>query len=168
MATFPSIVPSSRLLITGDFPNVLQSSLSGVTTGYRRGNRRVEQVLQLSFAHLTETQVNLIRTHFDGQSGSFENFFLTSSTWNGYATPPVPLANDFAWIYSTPPTITDSIPSRWNVQVELKTVPLERGDLVYDAGDSSATARSTILDALTSSSTPARTNIIDSGDSLLV
>ena len=154
MATFPSIVPSSRLLITGDFPNVLQSSLSGVTTGYRRGNRRVEQVLQLSFAHLTETQVNLIRTHFDGQSGSFENFFLTSST--------------FAWIYSTPPTITDSIPSRWNVQVELKTVPLERGELVYDAGDSSTTARSTILDALTSSSTPARTNIIDSGDSLLV
>ena len=47
MATFPSIVPSSRLLITGDFPNVLQSSLSGVSTGYRRGNRRVEQVLQL-------------------------------------------------------------------------------------------------------------------------
>jgi|TARA_Y100000401_G_scaffold111618_1_gene110053 hypothetical protein len=166
MATFPSIVPSSRLYIQGNFPNVLQSSLSGAVTGYRRGNRRVDQTLQLSFLNLTETQVNEIRTHYDGQNGSFDIFYLSSSVWADYATPPVALVSDFAWLYSTPPIITDAFPGRWNVSIELRTVPINSGDLIFDAGDSSATARAYILDALTSSSSPARTNIIDSGTSV--
>ena len=166
MATFPSIIPSSRLFITGDFPNSILSSSNGVTTGFRKGNRRIGQILQLGFLNLTETQVNLIRTHFDGQSGSFEIFLLDAITWNGYISPPVPLVGDFAWLYSKTPTITDSIlPSRWDVKLELVTVPINTGDLIYSAGDSSATARDNILDALTSSSTPARTNIIDGRNS---
>ena len=168
MANFPSIVPSSRLYSQGNFPNVIQSSLSGVTTGFRRGNRRIDQTLQLVFLNLTETQVNQIRTHYDGQNGSFEIFYLSSSVWAGYGTPPVPLVSDFAWLYSSPPIITDAFPSRWNVTLELRTVPIDIGDLIYDAGDSGSTARSYILDALTSSSSPARTNIIDAGTSLSV
>jgi len=165
MANFPAIVPSSRLYVQGNFPNVIQSSLSGVTTGYRRGNRRIEQTLQLGFLNLTETQVNQIRTHYDGQNGSFEIFYLSSSVWSDYGTPPVPLVSDFAWLYSSPPIITDAFPTRWNVSIELRTVPIDIGDLIFDAGDSSTTARSYILDALTSSSTPARTNIIDAKNS---
>lgn len=168
MANFPSIVPSSRLYVQGNFPNVIQSSLSGVTTGFRRGNRRIDQTLQLSFLYLTESEVNQIRTHYDGQNGSFDIFYLSSSVWSDYGTPPVPLVSDFAWLYSSPPIITDAFPGRWNVNIELRTVPIDIGDLIYDAGDSSTTARSYILDALTSSSTPARTNIIDSGDSTIV
>lgn len=167
MATFPSIIPSSRLFITGDFPSYIQSSSSGVTTGYRRGNRRTDQILQLGFLNLTETQVNLFRTHFDGQSGSFEIFYLSSSTWNGWTTPPVPLVSDFAWLYSKPPTITDSeLDSRWDVKIELISVPVDIGDLIFDAGDSSTTARAYILDALTSSTSPTRDNIIDAGTSV--
>tara|TARA_B100001778_G_C18562727_1_gene618559 strand:- start:387 stop:890 length:504 start_codon:yes stop_codon:yes gene_type:complete len=166
MATFPSIIPSSRLFITGDFPSNIISSSTGVTTGFRSGNRRIEQVLQLGFLNLTETQVNLLRTHFDGQSGSFEIFLLSSSVWSGYASPPVALQSDVAWLYSKPPIITDSeLTSKWDVEIELVTVPIDTGDLIYDAGDSSATARANILDALTSSSTPARTNIIDARNS---
>ena len=67
--------------------------------------------------------------------------------------------------YATPPTISDGIVSKWNVEVELISVPIDTGDVIYDAGDSSATARTYILDALTSSSTPARTNIIDARNS---
>ena len=120
MANFPDIIPSSRLYLPGDFPSAIQSSSSGVTTGFRRGNRRIDQTLQLGFLSLTETQVNLIRSHFDGQSGSFEIFFLNSNTWSGYTTSPVPLVSDFAWLYNTPPTITDSeLTSRWDVQIEL-------------------------------------------------
>ena len=64
MATFPEIIPTTRLYTQGDFPSALQSSSSGVTTGFRRGNRRINQPLQLTFINLTDTQVNLIRTHF--------------------------------------------------------------------------------------------------------
>ena len=68
MATFPSITPTTRLYTQGDFPSALQASSSGVTTGYRRGNRRINQTLQLSFNNLTEAQVSLIRSHYDGQN----------------------------------------------------------------------------------------------------
>ena len=166
MATFPSIIPTTRLYTQGDFPSAVQQSSNGATTGYRRGNRRINQTLQLTFDNLTETQVNLIRTHYDNQNGSFEIFFLTSTTWSGYNTPPVALVSDFAWLYATPPTISDGITSKWNVEIELYSVPIDIGDLIYDAGDSSTTARAYILDALTSSSSPARTNIIDAGSSV--
>jgi len=166
MAIFPSIIPSSRLFITGDFPNSIQTASTGSTTGFRLGNRRINQTLQLTFNNLTETQVNLIRTHYDTQSGTFEIFLLDANTWSGYSSPPVPIVSDFAWLYSTPPVITDNIlSSRWNVEVELISVPIDTGDVIYDGGDSTTTARSYILDALTSSSSPARTNIIDGRNS---
>ena len=91
MATFPSITPSARTYSPGDLPSVMQASLSGVTSGYRRGNRRVEQNLELSYQNLTEAQVTEIRNHYDGQKGSYEIFFLSSEVWTGYGTPPVPL-----------------------------------------------------------------------------
>ena len=166
MATFPAIIPTTRLYTQGDFPSAIQASSSGATTGFRRGNRRINQTLQLTFDNLTETQVNLIRTHYDGQNGSFEIFYLSSSTWSGYTTPPVSLVSDYAWLYATPPTISDGIVSKWNVEVELVSVPVDIGDLLFDAGDSSTTARAYILDGLTSSSSPASTNILDSGSSV--
>ena len=165
MATFPSLTPTTRLYTQGDFPSAIQSSSSGATTGFRRGNRRINQTLQLTFDNLTETQVNLIRTHYDGQNGSFEIFYLSSSTWNGYTTPPVALVSDFAWLYATPPTISDGITSKWNVEIELVSVPIDSGDLVFDAGDSTTTARAYLIDALTSSTSPTRDNIIDSRNS---
>ena len=165
MATFPSLTPTTRLYTPGDFPSAIQSSSSGTTTGFRRGNRRINQTLQLTFDNLTETQVNLIRTHYDGQSGSFEIFYLSSSTWNGYTSPPVALVSDFAWLYANAPTISDGIVSKWNVEVELVSVPIDTGDLVIDGGDSTTTARTYLVDALTSSSSPARTYIIDSRNS---
>tara|TARA_B100000945_G_C20378481_1_gene595888 strand:+ start:737 stop:1237 length:501 start_codon:yes stop_codon:yes gene_type:complete len=165
MANFPSITPSTRLYTQGNFPSAIQSSSTGVTTGFRRGNRRINQTLQLSFNNLTEAQVTLIRNHFDGQNGSFNIFYLSAEVWAGYTTPPVPLVSDFAWLYANAPTISDGIVSKWNVEIELVSVPVDIGDLTFDGGDSTATARAYILDALTSSALPARDNIINSGHS---
>lgn len=165
MANFPSITPSTRLYTQGNFPSAIQSSSTGVTTGFRQGNRRINQTLQLSFNNLTEAQVTLIRNHFDGQNGSFNIFYLSAEVWAGYTTPPVPLVSDFAWLYANAPTISDGIVSKWNVEIELVSVPVDIGDLTFDGGDSTATARAYILDALTSSASPARDNIINSGHS---
>ena len=141
MANFPSITPSTRLYTQGNFPSAIQSSSTGVTTGFRRGNRRINQTLQLSFNNLTEAQVTLIRNHFDGQNGSFNIFYLSAEVWAGYTTPPVPLVSDFAWLYANAPTISDGIVSKWNVEIELVSVPVDIGDLTFDGGDSTATAR---------------------------
>ena len=162
MANFPSITPSTRLYTQGNFPSAIQASSNGVTTGFRRGNRRINQTLQLSFNNLTESQVTEIRNHFDGQNGSFSVFYLSAEVWAGYTTPPVPLVSDFAWLYANAPTISDGIVSKWNVEIELISVPVDIGDLIFNAGDSTTTARAYILDALTSSASPTRDNIIDS------
>lgn len=166
MANFPSITPSTRLYTQGNFPSAIQSSSTGVTTGFRRGNRRINQTLQLSFNNLTESQVTQIRNHYDGQNGSFSIFYLSAEVWAGYTTPPVALVSDFAWLYANAPTISDGIVSKWNIEIELISVPIDAGDLLFDAGDSTTTARAYILDALTSSASPARDNIIDSGHSV--
>lgn len=165
MANFPSITPSTRLYTQGNFPSAIQASSTGVTTGFRRGNRRINQTLQLSFNNLTESQVTQIRNHFDGQNGSFSIFYLSAEVWAGYTTPPVALVSDFAWLYANAPTISDGIVSKWNVEIELVSVPVDIGDLIYNAGDSSTTARAYILDGLTSSASPTRDNIIESGHS---
>ena len=139
MATFPSITPSGRMYSPGDVPMTYQTSLNGSGTGFRRGNRRVSQTLSLSYQNMTEAQVTEFRTHYDTQKGSYNIFFLPSEAWAGYSTPPVALVSDHAWLYAGPPTIADGFTSRWNVEVELRTVPIDIHDLIFDGQDATDT-----------------------------
>tara|TARA_B100000287_G_scaffold269290_1_gene253417 strand:+ start:9565 stop:10059 length:495 start_codon:yes stop_codon:yes gene_type:complete len=140
MAIYPSIIPSARTYIPGDFPAVVQTTLAGSVAGFRRGNRRIEQKLQLEYENLTEAQVTTLRSHFDGQKGSYEIFYLSEACWSGYlGDPPVALVSDFAWIYAAPITITDGIATKWSASVELKTIPIDIGDLIVDGQDASDT-----------------------------
>ena len=159
--TFPALVPSSRTYSPGDIPQARQVSQSGVATGFRRGNRRTNQTLSLSFTNLTEAQVDLIKAHYVDRQGSFDIFFLPSEIWSGYSTPPVSLLSDYAWRYSSPPTVTDGIVGRWGVDVELVSYAIDLSDLIIDGELAAATpARSYILDAGAAAATPARDYII--------
>jgi hypothetical protein len=161
MSTFPALVPSSRTFTPGDVPNVKQVSLSGMTSGFRRGNRRIAQGLSLSFQRLTQVQLDLITAHYVSRQGSFDIFFLSAEVWNGYTTPPVPLLSDIAWQYAGPPSITDSSCGRWEVDVDLQTIPIDTGDLVFDGeGAPAAPSRLYVLDAGGAAASPARDYII--------
>ena len=99
----------------------------------------------------------LIKDHYIGQNGTFEIFFLSAEVWGDFATPPIPLLSDFAWRYSSEITITDTSFDRFSVSVELESVPINTGDLVFDAGAASATPdRMYLLDAGAAAATPAR------------
>ena len=157
MSTFPALVPSTRTYNPGGVPSAMRISLSGMVTGFRRGNRRIAQTLGLTFRLLEESDVTLIRNHYDNRSGSFDIFFLSSEIWNGYTTPPIPLLSDYAWRYTGAPGITDASCGRWDVEIELETIPIDTGDLVFDAGLASASpARTYILDAGGAAVSPAR------------
>ena len=161
MSTFPALVPSTRTYNPGGVPSAMRISLSGVVTGFRRGNRRIAQSLNLTFQRLEESDVTLIRNHYDGRSGSFDIFFLSTEVWSGYTTAPVPLISDYAWRYISAPTITDVAGTRWDVEVELETVPIDIGDLIFDAGlAAAAPARAYILDAGLASASPARDYVV--------
>jgi len=159
--TFPALVPSARTFSPGNIPQSSQISLSGLVTGFRRGNRRDGQTLSLSFTNLTEAQVNEIKAHYIDRQGTFDIFFLSAEVWSGYATPPIPLLSDYAWRYAGAPTVTDGIVGRWGVDVELVTYAIDTGDLVFDGELAPASpARSYILDGGAAAATPARDNII--------
>lgn len=162
--TFPALVPSVRTFTSGNVPESSQVSLSGVNTGFRRGNRRMGQTLTLGYTNLTETQLNLIKDHYIAQEGTFDIFFLSSEVWNGYSTPPIASVDTYAWRYAGPPTISDGIVGRWAVDVELVTHAIDTGDLVFDGLSASATETRTYnVDAGTASASPARTHVINSG-----
>lgn len=162
--TFPALVPSARTFTTGDTPQSAQLALSGVRTGFRRGNRRVGQTLSLSFGNLSETQLNLVKTHYLDRQGTFDFFFLPAEAWNGYTTPPIALVSSYAWRYAGPPTISDGIVGKWAVDVELVTHPIDIGDLGFDGETASASvSRPYNVDGGSAAGTPARALVINSG-----
>jgi len=157
MATFPSIAPNSRLYVPGSLPAVIVTSLSGRATAFRRGNRRIAQTLSLTYEYLTEANMDLIKDHYIGQNGTFEIFFLSAEVWGDFVTPPVPLLSDSAWKYSSEVTITDVSFDRFTVNVDLESVPINTGDLVFDAGLAAASPdRLYLLDAGAAAASPAR------------
>lgn len=162
MSTFPAITPNARVYVPGSPPAAIQQSLSGAVTGYRRGNRRINQTLQLTFSHLVESDMDLIKAHFIDRKGTFDIFYLPDAIWSDYlGTPPITTLSDFAWQYASEPSITDVSYDRFTVEVQLNTVPINTGDLVIDGGSASATpARTYTLDAGAASATPARDYVI--------
>ena len=162
MSLFPALAPSSRVYTPGDVPAARQQALSGAVTGYRLGNRRIAQTLQLVFSHLVESDMDLIKAHFIDRKGTFDIFYLPAEIWGDYeGTPPVPLLSDFAWRYVAEPTITDVSYDRFTVELDLQTIPINTGDLVIDGEAASATPdRTYTLDAGAASATPARDYVI--------
>lgn len=161
---FPALIPSARVYTPGDVPQQQQVTLSGVNSGYRQGNRRIGQTLQLSFNNISEANLNLIKAHYLDRQGTFDIFFLSTEVWNGYATPPVPLLSDYAWRYAGPPVITDGSCDLWSVELELTTYAIDLSDLIIDGLSAAATpTRDYIVDGGAASATPARDYVINSG-----
>lgn len=167
MDVFPALAPSTRVFTLGDVPLILNTSLAGINVGFRRGNRRVNQTLELTFSHLTETQMDLIKAHYFSANGTYDIFYLSEEIWGDYTTPPIPLLSDYAWRYISPPTVTDVSYDRFTVEVSLGTEPINTGDLILDAGLAGATpGRTYILEAGLAGASPARDYFIDPGGAL--
>ena len=166
MDFFPSLSPNVRVYSVGDVPVARQMALSGAATNFRRGSRLVNQNLQLTFSHLTETNMNLITAHYLAAKGTYDFFFGTSALWGDYSGPePVPALGNTAWRYASPPSIADVSYDRFTVEVELISHSVEQGDFNLDGGGADGSAAVYIVDALTASATPARTYIFNGGDS---
>ena len=177
MSNFPALIPSARTYSPGDTPNVKRVSLSGMTSGFRRGNRRINQSLSLSFQQLTQEQLDLITAHYVNQQGSFDIFYLPQETWSGYAVVPVPSPSNVAWRYATSPTITDNSCNLWSVDIELASYVIDLGDIDIELPGGGAGPPAPpgepppppvvdyIYDGLTAALLPVREYIINSGGS---
>jgi len=129
--SFPSIKPTQRSYSPGTFPSTKFESLDGTKTHIRYGNKRVNAVLNLSFANISDAQAFEI----------LENYRQVNSVWDyvtfnsesglagvggtGHTMPDGSLGNLAAymdeapsglkWRYSAPPTVTSTFRGRSNV-----------------------------------------------------
>ena len=96
MTTFPSLEPTTRALVYGNYPQNVHEGLSGGNVRFLLGTDRTVQRLTITYEFLTETEAQSLLTHYNGQNGSIDPFNLSSSVWAGYSTPPVS-SSDYKW-----------------------------------------------------------------------
>jgi hypothetical protein len=125
MATFPSLKPSTRTFTPGRHPHSEIPTLSGLQIRVRTSNVLLEQRLRLSFAALTETEMLSIRSHYITQQGRFLSFAIPNDLLSGTTSPTSFTPTGYSWVYATRPQITDVGIQRYDVAVELATVPPE-------------------------------------------
>lgn len=123
MATFPALTPNSRALNLGNYPQVVHVAASGINLRFLQGSKRINQILTLGYSNITETDLQLIYTHFETQEGTLIPFDLPAAVWSGYASVPIS-AVDYNWRYAGTIAVDTGSPLRYNVSVQLLSVVL--------------------------------------------
>lgn len=123
MATFPSLAPRTRSLTLGDIPQQVYSGSSGGEVRFKQGSSYIAQQLTLGYEYLTELEAQQILDHYAGQQGSMVPFDVSAAVWGGYTTPPVSSAS-YQWRYVASPDVDVASPKRYNLTIELETVPI--------------------------------------------
>lgn len=123
MATFPLLTPNSRSLDLGNYPQVVHVAVSGINLRFLQGSKRTNQILTLGYSNITETDLQLIYTHYETQEGTLVPFDLPAAVWEGYASVPIS-AVDYNWRYAGTIAVDTGAPLRYNVSVQLVSVVL--------------------------------------------
>lgn len=123
MATFPSLTPRTRSLSLGDIPQQVYRGTSGGEVRFKQGTSYIAQRLTLGYEYITESEAQQILDHYASQEGSLIPFDVSAAIWNGYTTSPVDSLN-YQWRYTGPASVDIAAPMRYNIIVELETVPI--------------------------------------------
>lgn len=123
MADFPALEPTTRAYLPGDYPQEIYTGASGGDVRFIQGTDRVSQRLTLGYEYLTESEAQQILDHFETQQGSLIPFDLPATIWSGYTTPPVS-SSDYQWRYASQFTVDVASPLRYNISIDLETVPV--------------------------------------------
>lgn len=118
---FPSLIPSSREYDGGDYPVKTFKAQSGAESRILYGSRRTGMTLNLSFEHITDTQVQTFLTHYDETKGTYTTFSVPKSVFTGWSGSAAALdaATGNSWRYSESPVITNTHPGISSVRVKL-------------------------------------------------
>lgn len=123
MATLPSLAPRTRSLTLGDIPQQVYVGTSGGEVRFKQGSDYITQRLTLGYEYLTESEAQQLLDHYAGQEGSLIPFDVSAAVWGGYTTPPVS-SLAYQWRYTGPFEVGVAAPKRYNLTIELETVPI--------------------------------------------
>lgn len=84
MATFPELEPNARSYDFGLLPLTEESSVSAGSVRFRHSTKLQNYRLTISYTAITDAQAALIRSHYQGQTGSFRGFVLPPIIWKGH------------------------------------------------------------------------------------
>lgn len=118
---YPTLQPTGRNFDPGSYPVKTFRAQSGAESRILYGSKRVDQVLQLTYDNITDSQAEQFVTHFDEVKGSYLTFTLPSAVRAGWAASNATLdaVSGAAWRYDAPPTINSIKPGISSVQVKL-------------------------------------------------
>ena len=123
MANFPSLRPRTRALTLGDIPQQQYIGTSGGEVRFKQGTSYIAQRLTIGYELITESESQQIIDHYAGQQGSLLPFDLPAVIWDGYTTAPVSSVS-YQWRYTGPFTVDIAAPRRYNITIELETIPI--------------------------------------------
>lgn len=123
MATFPALRPRTRSLTLGDTPQLEYAGPSGGLVRFKQGTAYIAQRLSLGYEYITESESQQILDHYAGQQGSMIPFDVPAIVWDGYTAAPVDSAS-YQWRYVGPAEVGIASPKRYNLSIELETVPI--------------------------------------------
>ena len=124
MATFPTLIPSSRVYTPGFYPHTPFTAMSGKQNRVRHSTVMLGSRLQLSFVAITQATMLSIKSHYDGQQGTFLSFTIPAEITNGVTATDFTLT-DYSWRYAEPPKVEDYCPQLHTVTLVLESVPPE-------------------------------------------
>jgi hypothetical protein len=124
MATFPSLTPASRTFTPGSYPHTPFQTLSGLQRRVLHTDAMVSSTLSCGFIALSEADMLLVISHYQGQFGAFTPFDIPSTILQGFTLADFQLSG-YLWRYSQPPQITDRCGPTFDVSITLETVPPE-------------------------------------------
>lgn len=108
MAIFPSLRPSQRRIVAGDYPTKTYRSLSGAIVKRNFGNRPFGYSLELEFQNIDEDSFASIWDHYHGQNGTSDGFTLPDDVFSGYqdaTSARIKRESTLRWYYAEPPQI---------------------------------------------------------------
>jgi hypothetical protein len=119
MATFPALEPATRSYDLGAFPLTEQASISAGTVRFRHGTTATNFSLQLEYIYLSDAEAAQIRTHFQGQGGSYRSFMLPPIIWKGHTSSGNVFPVGTRWRYAEAPEETHQSGGLVNVAISL-------------------------------------------------
>lgn len=120
MASFPALIPSSRVFTPGEYPATAFSSYSGVQNRVRHSNVFIDAQLRLTFLGLTQSEMLDIWNHYNSRRGQFRTFTLPPEVvGTSDITSYVP--GNYFWRYAGPGTVEDLPCGEHNVSLVLET-----------------------------------------------
>ena len=123
---FPELVPSSRKFSPGDFPIKKFNTQSGAEVRILYGSRMVNQVFELSYANISDSQAESFLTDYRDQQGTFQTFVLPSAVFEGWTAGRnigrYERGPSTFWRYDAPPAVVSVRPGISSVTVKLRAV----------------------------------------------